>query len=382
MILFLMVFLSFYGGMHLYVWLRLRSLVAPGAGCTAWMTMMTCAPLLVRLLERYGWDRAALWIAWPSYIWMGGIFLFSVVLLTLDLARLVLLATGVGRRKQSRFPAPLSAATCCAAALALACISSAYALYEAQQIRTERITITSSRLPAGTPPRTIVQLSDVHLGLLFREQRLERVLQAVRSARPDILVSTGDLVDGRLAREDAMQHRSSLAGMLAAVPAPLGRYAVIGNHEHYVGIEQSLDYTRSAGFTVLQDQAVSLPNGITILGVNDQGRVRIKDGSASPGEQSLLAQDHRGFRLLLKHRPLVPAASDGRFDLQLSGHTHKGQLLPFYPLTWLEYPFRSGTTRTARGAWIHVSRGSGTWGPPMRFLAPPEVTVITIRPEA
>jgi predicted MPP superfamily phosphohydrolase len=86
------------------------------------------------------------------------------------------------------------------------------------------------------------------------------------------------------------------------------------------------------------------------------------------------------FHLLLKHRPQIPAGSDGRFDLQLSGHVHKGQIFPFYQLVRLQYPIPCGTSATPGHSLIHISRGSGTWGPPMRLLAPPEVTVIDIVP--
>jgi predicted MPP superfamily phosphohydrolase len=224
-----------------------------------------------------------------------------------------------------------------------------------------------------------VQISDLHVGLLFRESRLESVLQAVRAADPDILVSTGDLVDGRLSREDVISQLDRMAAMIAAVPAKGGKYAVTGNHEYYAGLDQALEFTRKAGFTVLRDQSAALPAGITISGVDDPaGRRGEVPSAATPEKEILRSLSPQQFQLLLKHRPLVADTGHSHFDLQLSGHVHKGQIFPFNLLVGLKFPIPCGTTTTGNGAAIHVSRGSGTWGPPMRLFAPPEVTVIDI----
>jgi predicted MPP superfamily phosphohydrolase len=205
------------------------------------------------------------------------------------------------------------------------------------------------------------------------------VLQAVRAAHPDILVSTGDLVDGRLSRDRALPHLDRMAAMIAAVPVTIGKFAVTGNHEHYAGLEQALEFTGKAGFSVLRNQSVTLSEGITISGIDDPARHRPSTAFVTMPESELLKSvPANHFRLLLKHRPEVPETSDGKFDLQLSGHVHQGQIFPFNLLVRLKFPIPCGTTVTKHHSTIHVSRGSGTWGPPMRFLAPPEVTVIDI----
>lgn len=373
MILFLLTFLSLYGGIHVYAWLRLASAfpAAPKTLLMLFMAVMTLSPLAVRVVEHRGQDLAARCIAWPSYVWMGFLFLFVSFLAGADLIRLcIALLPG------NMFTLP--AAGTCRAVLLLAVAASFYSFHEARSIRTEHLTILTDRLPAGSRAVRIAQISDVHIGLLFREKRLASVLHAVQEASPDILISTGDLVDGRLSREEALSGLNILAGMIERIPTPRGKFAVTGNHESYAGIDQALAFTRQAGFTVLRNGALPLADGITLIGIDDPG-MRQHD-SAAARERSLLSAPLPGFRILLKHRPWATESTDGRFDLQLSGHTHKGQLLPFYPLTWLEFPQRAGTSRTQGGSTIHVSRGSGTWGPPMRFLAPPEVTVIDIVP--
>jgi len=381
MTLFLLSFLTLYGGMHVYAFARLRGAFSPGQPTTlilaGWMVLMTVAPLLVRMTEGAGLERTARALAWPGYIWMGSLFIFCSALAASDTLRIAVWLSN--RIFRTTIPGYLTAAITCEIALSLALLASGYALYEARSIRTEQVTVTTDKLPTALRSIRVVQISDIHVGLLFHESRLESILQAVRAAHPDILVSTGDLVDGRLSREDVTSHLDRMAAMIAAVPVTIGKYAVTGNHEYYAGLDQALEFTRKAGFTVLRDQSVVLPGAITISGVDDSAGLRGGGTSATPHESQIMKSlSPRQFQLLLKHRPLVADTGNSHFDLQLSGHVHKGQIFPFNLLVSLKFPIPCGTTTTGNGSIIHVSRGSGTWGPPMRLFAPPEVTVIDV----
>jgi predicted MPP superfamily phosphohydrolase len=381
MYVFLISFLTLYGGLHLYAFARLRDAFNPGrpisAALASSLLLMTIAPLLVRTVENSSFCKAALWIAWPAYIWMGCMFIFCTILAAIDL--LSIAAWLSQRTFKIPIPEYLSATITCEAALFLALLASAYAFYEARTIKTDTVTITTDKLSPAINRIRLVQISDVHVGLLFREARLESVLRAVRAAQPDILISTGDLVDGRLSREESMSRLHHMAAMLAAVPTRLGKFAVTGNHEFYAGLDQSLEFTHQAGFTVLRNQSISFSEGISICGIDDPAR-RPSDTPQSIQAEAAILQSApaQNFRLLLKHRPEIPESSNGLFDLQLSGHVHKGQIFPFNLLVRLEFPIPCGTTTTTKNSAIHVSRGSGTWGPPMRLLAPPEVTIIDI----
>ena len=379
--LFLITFIVIYGSMHAYVFIRLRGAFSPHQPTVyflaALLGLLTIAPLFVRLAEGYGFEQTARWIAWPAFVWMGSVLILCSCMAALDLTR------GFARISNhfwgTSVPALLSVPITVELALIVTFIASGYALYEARQIRSEHVTVITTKLPPQIDRLRIVQISDIHLGLLFRESRLESVLKAVRDAHPDVLVSTGDLVDGRLSREDVISHMNRLAAMIAAVPTGAGKFAVTGNHEFYAGISPAVELTRTAGFTVLRNQSYLLPQGITISGIDDPAEKRKKSTSASPAELELLKSFPTGkFHVLLRHRPVVPVSSDGRFDLQLSGHVHKGQIFPFNLLVRLKFAIPCGTSTTAAGSLIHVSRGSGTWGPPMRLFAPPEVTIIDI----
>jgi len=213
----------------------------------------------------------------------------------------------------------------------------------------------------------------VHLGLTVREARLKRILARVREAQPDILVSTGDLVDGQL------NHFVKEAALLAAVNPPLGKFAITGNHEFYAGLEDAAAFTEKSGFTLLRQQGVVVGT-INVVGVDDPAITSSAQEPAAPERYVLAAQPRENFTLLLKHRPEIDLESLGLFDLQLSGHTHKGQIFPFNLLTWFFYPQRAGRLTGLESGFLYLSRGTGTWGPPIRFLAPPEVTIIDLVP--
>lgn len=378
MSVFLITFLSLYGAMHAYAFNRLRSAFHPSRSVAnrlaTVMVLMTIAPLFIRFLEWSSFKSSATFLAWLGYVWMGALFLFCSALFLADIARLF--AWAICRASGVRFPTYLNARLTCEVALLLSMSAATYSFFEARDIQTEHLTVTTSKLPADSGRIRIVQISDVHLGLLVREDRLQRIITQVKAARPDILVSTGDLVDGRLNRQGILDIHGSMAGMLSDVKAPLGSFAVTGNHEFYAGISQALDFTSKAGFRVLRNETVPVGAYLSITGVDDPSG----KNTGTP-ETVLLSTAEKGrFKLLLKHRPIVSKSSDGLFDLQLSGHAHQGQIFPFTLLVHLEYPLTGGTAKTTAGSMLHVSRGSGTWGPPLRFLAPPEVTIIDLVP--
>jgi predicted MPP superfamily phosphohydrolase len=155
----------------------------------------------------------------------------------------------------------------------------------------------------------------------------------------------------------------------------LGAYAVTGNHEYYAGLEHSLRFLRNAGFTVLRGEAARA-GGIILVGVDDPTAMSSGQSTILDTGKALASVSANNFVVLLKHQPVVD--SDTKFDLQLSGHTHGGQIFPFVYLTRLRYRVHTGLTELADGRLLYVSRGVGTWGPPIRLFAPPEITLITI----
>ncbi|MGD8268550.1 MAG: metallophosphoesterase [Desulfobacterales bacterium] len=373
--IFFIVFFGLYGLLHLYGFVKLKRALEPGPWplgvLTLFMIMMVLAPLLVRLLETNAWPTPARILAHIGYVWMGLLFLFVSSALVLDFYRvLMLILQGAVRIDLSRLmPSPRLSFF---APLFLALIVGIFGFFQALNIRTERIAIQTAKIPRDIGRVRIVQISDVHLGLIVRQNRLAKILECVNAAHPDLLVSTGDLVDGQL------NELEGLAEQIRKVRAPLGKYAVTGNHEFYAGIGTALKFTQEAGFTMLRERGLTVSGVLNLAGVDDPAGNRFGTGR-KVSEKALLAELPRSaFTVLLKHRPLPDDESGGLFDLQLSGHTHKGQIFPFTVLIDSMYPKSAGLLELGAGARLYVSRGSGTWGPPIRFLSAPEVTVIDL----
>ncbi len=374
MSLFFATFFFIYGLAHSYVLLNVRRafhLRTPFVIFLALvMLIMMLLPVFVRFMERGGNETLARAGAYLGYTWMGALFLFVVSSLCIDVFRVCIYVagfasardlSGVVRAYRYFFFIPLIFSICAVA----------YGFYEAEQIRIERIVVRTDKIPEKIGVLKVVQISDVHLGLIVQHRRLEEILAAVRKLGPDILVSTGDLVDGQL------NHLGGLINPLKEIRPPLGKFAILGNHEFYAGIDTSVNFMEKAGFTVLRGTGLTVNGLVNIAGLDDPtGRAF---GLPQISERNLLSSLPRGkFTLLLKHRPVADPGAVDLFDLQLSGHTHKGQIFPFRYVVKLFFPMYDGFFRLSANSSLYASRGSGTWGPPIRFLTPPEVTLIEL----
>jgi predicted MPP superfamily phosphohydrolase len=371
--LFLAVFFLLYGGMHLYAFLKAKAALSfgPGAGLilAAFMASMIAAPFLVRFLERSGMESSARTVAYVGYTWLGILFLFSSYLCVFDIYRIFISAGRLITHKDLSFLV-LPVRTAFFLPLVVSLLTSLYGYFEAKNIRTEHREIKTAKIPAEVGRLRIVQISDVHLGLIVREERLKRILDIVKKADPDFFVVTGDLVDGDVCR------LNGLSNMLRDINPRAGKYAITGNHEFYSGLEQAKCFIRDSGFTLLRGESVS--GIINIAGVDDPAGERLGLSRKVSEKDLLSGLPKEKFTLFLKHRPLIDSSAIGLFDLQLSGHIHKGQIFPFTILTWLYYPVLSGFVNVGNGSYLYESRGAGTWGPPIRVLAPPEVAVIDL----
>jgi predicted MPP superfamily phosphohydrolase len=375
MSLFFITFFLLYGSIHLYVFLKARaafSLAPIPAGALAFcMALLVVTPFFVRLLERSGQEPLARAMAFVGYTWMGAIFILFLLSLLADVVRLVVWVGGTAARTDVSRITQASTVTFLCVLLGAAAIV-CYGYFEALQIRTEKIRMKTDKLPPGVTKLTIAQVSDIHLGLVVRKERLEAILAQVRAADPDIVVSTGDLVDGQI------NELSEVIEPLRALRPRLGKYAVTGNHEFYVGIGVTSDFLKKTGFRLLRGEGETVGGVLNIAGVDDIAG-RPYGGYKEIPEKVMLSDLPRDrFTVLLKHRPLVDNDAVGLFDIQLSGHVHKGQIFPFQLAVRPFFRYLGGLYDLSGGSVLYVNRGSGTWGPPIRFLAPPEVTIIEI----
>ena len=374
-IFFLLSILLLYSALHLYIFVKIRAAFHLGTPAfilvICIMVLMIFAPVLVRISERLGLENLACPISYVGYTWMGLAFLFFFFSLAIDLYRLLVHATGPLLRINISHLTP-SPQIALFMTILLTLGVAVYGYFEARSIRSETLTVRSQKIPKDTGGLTIVQVSDIHLGLIVREPRLKRILTEVKKAEPDILISTGDLVDGQI------DNLAGLAEMLRGIDARYGKFAVTGNHEFFAGLDHALSFTENAGFTVLRGETATAGGIINIAGVDDPTGKYFGHYKGISEKTLLSGLPKDRFTLLLKHVPVIDRNSLGLFDLQLSGHTHDGQIFPFNLVVRLFFPKHAGLFHLPNNALLYVSRGSGTWGPPLRFLSPPEVTIIRL----
>jgi predicted MPP superfamily phosphohydrolase len=374
-LVFILSLFTIYGGINLYILLKAINsfaLCAPLSLLLGFiMLIMTGAPLIVRMLEGFGIESLACLFAVTGYSWLGTVFLVFSLSLAVDIYHLLVSTAGLLLQRDLSSIVPGDKATL-ASSLLIASVAMIYGFFRARVIDRETLRITSPKIPADVGTLTIVQISDIHLGLIVREKRLEQILRRVTDAAPDILISTGDLVDGQI---DPL---SGLAEPFQKIKPRYGKFAIMGNHEYFAGITPALEFTKKAGFRILRGEAFTISGLITIAGIDDPAGYYYGERRHIKEEDLLANLPAHLFTLLLKHEPDVTRESLGLFDLQLSGHTHKGQIFPFNIITRIRFPFISGFYSLEKSSSLYVSRGSGTWGPPVRLFAPPEITVIRL----
>jgi predicted MPP superfamily phosphohydrolase len=239
-----------------------------------------------------------------------------------------------------------------------------------------RVTVPISNLPAALEGFQLVQISDIHIGPTIRGGYLRRIVSAVNQLQPDMVAITGDLVDGSVS--ELGPHVAPLAELVSRH----GSYFVTGNHEYYSGAHSWIAELRRLGVTVLMNDHVVLKHDgalAVVAGVTDYSAAHFDPTHRSNPFAAIAGSPaDAGVKILLAHQPRsAPDAADAGFDLQLSGHTHGGQFMPWNFFVKLQQPFVAGLHRL-RQLWVYTSRGTGYWGPPKRFGAPSEITLVTL----
>jgi hypothetical protein len=366
--------LALSAALHLYIGARIVPALDSTPAGIALAAVLAASALLVpagmlarRLLRPPAADR----LTWAGMLFMG---LFSSLLVLTLLRDVTLLAAGLGGwnaadwREGSAVAVPL-------AALAL----TALGFFNARRTAAVR----RVRIPlAGLDPRMeglrIVQVTDIHVGPTIKKEYLQAIVERVNALDPDVVAITGDLVDGSVA--ELAEHVAPLAQLRARH----GAFFVTGNHEYYSGVHGWVRELQRLGLRVLHNEHVVLRRGdaqLVLAGVTDYS-----GGHFDPAHRSDPAAAAQGApagvpRVLLAHQPrTAPAAERAGFDLQVSGHTHGGQFLPWSFFVPLQQPYTAGLHQLGRLK-VYVSRGTGYWGPPKRLGAPSEISELLLSRE-
>ena len=356
-------------GLHGYVGYRLIGQTALGDRWSAlgWSTLVGLGLSMPFGMASARGERSsgAVALQWVAYLWTGTFGLLVVALGLTDLGSWLY---------------PLAPRTKAAGVTASVGSAVAWGVWRARTLPTvTRIRIPISSLGTAFHGFRILQLSDLHIGQTRGKRELEKVVQAVNRLKPDLVAITGDLAEGYV---DCLRDELE---PLSRLEASCGIFFVTGNHEYYYGGGAWETELRQRGLTVLHNSHRLITRGeaqLAIAGVTD-----LDGGEYEAGHHSDPARALRGIpaevpRILLAHQPATAQTlRDGgaslRVDLQLSGHTHGGQLWPFAPLVRIQQPVMHGLKRLW-GTWVYTSRGTGYWGPPMRLGAPPEISEIML----
>ena len=247
----------------------------------------------------------------------------------------------------------------------------------ARWLRQHDMTVTLPWFAPGPPPPPLrlAVATDLHAGAMVHDGHLRRIVDLIVAASPDAVLLGGDILDGHIGQA----RKAELAEELRRIPAPLGVFAVPGNHEFYAGIDEARAYLREGHVRVLEDEAVVLGHRLLLVGRID-AQARFFGRQRRPLAEILPPSRGRGGRpvVVLDHAPHFDEAATAGVALQFSGHTHHGQLFPFNLIVRRLFGFSSGWHRQERTL-FYVSPGSGTWGPPVRTTARPEVVLCTVR---
>jgi len=380
LLLFLAVLTLVVGGIHYYLWSRLIRAPELGAvwqrrGAYLFVGLALLTPLGMvasALLPR----RLASIVAWTAYGWMGVSVLLLFSLLGSEIVRAILHGWSAISAAPADPERRLAISRGIAGVVSLVAFGAAGtgAASALGQVALRKVQVPLRRLSPSLSGFRIAQLTDLHIGPTLGAGWLHDVVARTNAAEPDLIVITGDLVDGSVA---ALRAETA---PLALLKAKHGVFFVTGNHEYYSGVDEWIAELTRLGIRVLRNEHVPIggPEGFDLAGVDDWSSKRFGNGHGPDLSRALAGRDAARELVLLAHQPkqIHEAAAKG-VGLQLSGHTHGGQIFPWGLFVRIDQPYVAGLDRH-EDTMIYVSRGTGFWGPPMRVGAPSEISLLEL----
>lgn len=359
--IFLSLVISIWGGIHFYVYKRTLyffNIKGPETSYLAILFFILFSSFpLTRLLLKVLPIPVSFFLYFASTLWIGIVFYLFFFMLIGEVSWFALARLSIVPRHSVGV-----------VILILTTLTIIYGFLEANNIAIRRLDINISK--NKTMAIKIAMLSDIHLGLNINYLRLRKIIPEINKFSPDLVVITGDIID-----EEA-ERINQYIKIFSKIKTKYGLFAVTGNHEYYAGKETFSHFFKRANIRLLRNEVVDL-DGIEIAGIDDEAFLA---GKWAENLKRVLSKHKREAPLLLlKHRPTgFDIARSFGVDLMLCGHTHRAQLFPLHLITSRVYRYFYGYHREGRMQ-IYVTSGLGTWGPPIRVLARPEVVFITIR---
>jgi predicted MPP superfamily phosphohydrolase len=360
--------------LHVYVGARLLpDLPAPDVTLVVGGLLLAASALLIPFAFRWRRSRAVgvrRLLMWSGLVALGAFSTLGVLTLVRDamLLALAVLASFV----PFGWPSPRIVTASAIAVPALTALLTLIGYGNARRVaRVREVDIPIACLPAALVGFTIAQITDVHVGPTIDRDHVDAVVDAVNALGADLIAITGDLVDGSVPE---LSHHTAPLGRIVARH---GVFFVTGHHEYYSGVQPWIVELRRLGIRVLLNEHVVVEHEgerVVVAGVTDVGAHHFVPSHRSDPQKAIAGAPADAVKLLLAHQPRsAAAASHAGFDLQLSGHPHGGQFLPWNFFVRFQQPFTAGLARLGR-LWVYTSRGTGYWGPPKRLGAPSEIT--------
>ena len=387
--------------LHWYLWKRLvRDTTRSHLGRVVGTVVLGVLALLVAAtlsLTRVVGPGEAAWFSWPGYIWLAMFMYLLLILLVLEIPKLLL--RGWLRAKPTPVPVRVAAESGVEpAAEPTAEPPVAPAVDEGRRLFLARTTavvagvasagiVGSGMVSALSPPLVkrvpvpvggaalrgyrIAVVSDIHLGPISGRAHTERIVRMINETQPDLVAMVGDLADGSVAE------LGEAAAPLRDLVSREGTFFVTGNHEYYSGYEQWVGELERLGLNYLHNEHTAVAGGrLTLAGVTDVTGKGFDDSPDIP--RALVGRPEGTPTVLMAHQPVqVEDAAAAGVDLQLSGHTHGGQMWPFHYAVRAQQPAVSGLSKVD-DTWLYVTNGAGFWGPPVRVGAPPDISIIEL----
>jgi len=376
-IIFFTIVLVIYGLVNTYIFVRGMQAIPAGSVWKPWYIagfwFVASTFVLARILERtYPCCFTGI-VTWIGSFWLAFMLYFLLAVLLIDLVRLVnhflpFLPRLVYVDYQKTKLIVLFAVTGIVTLMVTA------GFINARIPRITRMEIPINKQVLGYKKLNLVMVSDIHLGTIIAKRKANRLVEAINRLDPDIVLFAGDVVDEDL----APVIKNNLGANLVQIRSKLGVYAITGNHEYIGGADRAVNYLTEHGITVLRDTTLLIDHRFWLVGREDRDRQRFT-GKGRKSLRELIQQVDKAYPVIvLDHQPFgLGKAVELGVDLQLSGHTHHGQLWPFNHLTSAIYEISSGY-RQIGGTHFFVSTGFGTWGPPVRIGNRPEIVQITL----
>ncbi|MCP3100791.1 metallophosphoesterase [Myxococcus sp. K15C18031901] len=365
---------------HYYLWARLVRDVGLPKPAT-WTLTLSLGVLAVSIplgvfVSRLVPPAWSVWWLTPVYVWIGVSTLLLMSVVVVDVLRVGALLASGGSPPMEADRREALARLGALAAVTVGLVASGWGLREGRRVRVKRVEVPLKKLPPELDGLSIVQLSDMHIGPMIGRDFVEHVVKTVNALAPDVVAITGDLVDGSV--EDLALQVAPLANLTSTH----GSYFVTGNHEYHADASRWCEHLGQLGVRVLRNEYVEVGRGEHVLhlaGIDDYESTRFDIGHRVDLPGAVAGRDTRRALVLLAHQPkAIHEAVQHEVDLQLSGHTHGGQIWPLGWLLRLGQPVVAGLARFG-ATWVYVSSGTGFSGPPMRLGSPAEITHLILR---